>query len=222
MLRNIPVPGTLPPMTTVEQAIGAEVRRLREADGARQEQLAAAARRFGLRWSQATIAAVELGRRKLSLGEVALLPLVLAEALGRPDAGARLLDVAELIPDENQVVDVAPGLRLPLGTVRMLFGGRSQSGAQPVPRAAPPELEDAGAAERKAARTLGVSPHTVAVAAQTLWGHSLAEERDHRLGAPAQFLARRSLQARRGRVTRRLMQELAPIVRAGKSRRRPR
>jgi transcriptional regulator with XRE-family HTH domain len=209
-------------MTTLERAIGTELRRLREADGTRQDQLAAAARRYGLRWNQATIAAVELGRRKLSLGEVALLPLVLSEALGDPNAGARLLSVGELIPDVDQDVDVSPGLRLPLRTVRMLFGGPSESAEWPEPSARRPELEAAGDAERKAARKLGVSPDAIAFGAQKLWGRSLAEERDRRLGEAARALPRRSLQARRGRTTRKLVQELAPLVKAGKARRRPR
>jgi transcriptional regulator with XRE-family HTH domain len=208
--------------TTLEQAIGAELRRLREADGTRQDQLAAAARRYGLRWNQATIAAVELGRRKLSLGEVALLPLVLAEGLGDPNAGARLLGVGELIPDVDQDVDVSPGLRLPLRTVRMLFGGPSESAERPEPSARRPELDAAGDAERKAARKLGVSPHAVALAARTLWNQGLTEERDRRVGNPARALSRRSLQARRGRVTRRLVQELAPLLKPGKARRKTR
>jgi transcriptional regulator with XRE-family HTH domain len=206
-------------MTTLEQAIGAEVKRRREADGARQEQLAAAARKYGLKWSQATIAAVELGRRKLSLGELAFLPLILSEALGDTDAGGQLFSIAELIPDAAQDVDVAPGLRLPLSTVRMLLSG--QAAADPAPPRQALALEASGDPERKAARKLGVPARAVVLAARKLWGHGLAEERERRLGALEQ-LPRRRLQARRGGITRRLVRELEPVVRAARGRQKGR
>jgi transcriptional regulator with XRE-family HTH domain len=206
-------------MTTLEQAIGAEVKRLRKADGARQEQLAAAARKYGLKWSQATIAAVELGRRKLSLGEFALLPLVLTEAFGDPDAGGLLLSHADLVPDEGQDVDVAPGLRMPLNAVRMLLGG--EAAADPVPQRQALALEASGDPERNAARKLGVPARTVVRAARKLWGHGLAEERESRLGGGLK-LPRRRLQARRGGITRRLVRELEPAVQSARRRQKGR
>jgi hypothetical protein len=73
-------------------------------------------------------------------------------------------------------------------------------------------------AERKAARKLVVSPDAVLRAAVNRWGHGLADERDRRIGARAETLSPRSLQAVRGRVTRALVSELRPVI---KRRRRP-
>lgn len=63
----------------------------------------------------------------------------------------------------------------------------------------------------KAARRLGVDAFDVAVAAEQLWERGLAAERDARLG-DTKGLPRRALQARRGHITRALLDELAPVV----------
>lgn len=60
---------------------------------------------------------------------------------------------------------------------------------------------------RKAAKRLGVTAEQVGAAAQRLWGQTLALERDDRLG-DIEGLPARTVQARRGHVTRRLISEL--------------
>lgn len=70
-----------------------------------------------------------------------------------------------------------------------------------------------GVAEQKAASKLGVSPEEVADAAGSLWGRSLAEERDARLGTLApEGASARTIQALRGHITRKLLQELEPAL----------
>jgi len=68
----------------------------------------------------------------------------------------------------------------------------------------------------KAARRLGADRQDVAVAGQELWGHGLAAERDRRLGVAAGGPGdtARGRQARRGHITRALLDELRPTVEA--------
>ena len=82
------------------------------------------------------------------------------------------------------------------------------------PGANPLEVFDAYAAvedeaTRKAARKLDADPLDVAVAARQLWSRSLTDERDAQVGDLAKPRAR---QARRGHVTRRLVESLRPVV----------
>ena len=163
-------------MDTIEQAIGAEVRRLRKKAGVGQSAVAAAARIYGLQWSRALIAAIELGRKRLTLGELALLPLVLAEA----DVAQPLVSLRELIPTGEDPVPVSPALNLPLRIARGLLLGDDDAGlavqapSRPVNARA---LEASGDAEQKAASTLRVSPEAIVEAAHQRWGRSLTAER---------------------------------------------
>jgi transcriptional regulator with XRE-family HTH domain len=201
-------------MATLEQVIGGHLRQVREAQGIRQEDVALAARAYGLDWTRGTITALELGRRHLSLGELALLPLVLSQA---NLTGGRVLALHELIPDTEELVEVGPMLHLPLRAVRGLLSGESGTVQQPVTvtgRAAQLAQWAAGAAEIKAGAVLGVSPAAIAEAARRTWGQSLSEERDQRVLERTQGTAvePRRLQALRGHVTRALLAEIRPIL----------
>jgi len=223
---------------TIEQAIGREIRRLREAAGVGQSVLAAAARQYGLPWTRAMIAAVELGRKRLSLGELALMPLVLVEA---NITGGIVLSLGDLIPTDptdQRSVDAGPGLQLPLRIARGLLLGDPAAAAE-VPTlseaaaiagaahrliatitAATRAIEAAGDAEQKAALALRVSPDEVVEAAHRLWGCSLTARRDRLVAMRTDpMLTRdpeearspewpRRLQAIRGHVTRDLLKEL--------------
>jgi transcriptional regulator with XRE-family HTH domain len=228
---------------TVEQAIGQEIRRRREAAGVGQSALAAAARQYGLPWTRATVAAIELGRKQLPLGEMATLSLALSEVLSEEGAGGRSLDLSDLIPTDERRVSAGPGLELPLRIVRsLLLPGeddrrldRAQGPREPikvdVDRRA---LEAAGDAEQKAAMALRVSPEALVKAAHDQWGRSLTAQRDrlvsirtdpmlradpaeeHRPGWP------RRLQAIRGHVTRELLGELRPVLKGAGTRKKRR
>jgi hypothetical protein len=123
------------------------------------------------------------------------------------------------------------GLRAATGPSGRLGANHARRGAAHALRPAPLTLSASGTflqeatkprltteAERKAARKLVVSPDAVLRAAVNRWGHGLADERDRRIGARAETLSPRSLQAVRGRVTRALVSELRPVI---KRRRRP-
>jgi transcriptional regulator with XRE-family HTH domain len=204
---------------TLEQAIGGELRRLREGSGARQEAVAHAAQAFGLNWTQPTVAAIEGGRRSISLGEAGMLNSILAWS-GVSRRPLRLLD---FIPDTDEWVIVAPGHEAPLRSIRAWYGTYEEQEAAPGYQPRPPSgtrdttitppagtLALAGTApkvfiteaERKAARALKTTPARVTQTAHALWGHSLDEERDRRVGDPA------ASAQKRGRVTRTLTQQL--------------
>ena len=223
---------------TIEQVIGQEIRRLREAAGVGQSVLAAAARQYGLPWTRALVAAVELGRKRLTLGELALVPLVLAEA---DVTGGRVLNLADLIPADQRSVTVGPGLEMPLTIARAMLLGDDDRLLGPSPKLVDVgvdrrAVEAAGDAEQKAALALGVSPESVVKAAHQRWGRSLTAERDRRvvayttasegssftIGVTTPEWPRR-LQAIRGHVTRALLDELqTPLKAAAKKRRKTR
>jgi transcriptional regulator with XRE-family HTH domain len=101
---------------------------------------------------------------------------------------------------------------------------RMQDLLQPLVNASPRRLTRAdvlapGAtaptdADRHAARQLRVQLPQVRVAAQILWGRSLTEEREARLAGEAAIenLPPRSIQARRGLVTRGMLTELRALL----------
>jgi Helix-turn-helix len=206
-------------MATLAQVIGRSIRQWRESHGLRQEDIAAAARRYGLDWTQGTIAAIELGQRQLTLDDVVLFPIILAEVDGPSDRGALIPNPAEFVPETAEEVMVGP-LSFPARVVRAFLGGREIGGPPPPPPRASRrvllEQEALGTAEMKAARRLGVSAGAIVQAARRLWGQSLAAERDQRMAQqPDMPTSPRSLQALRGHVTRELLDELRPVVKGG-------
>jgi transcriptional regulator with XRE-family HTH domain len=226
---------------TLEQAIGAEVARLREAAGVTQDAVAQAAQGFGLEWGQPTISAIESGRRLISVGELALLPHVLAVARVTPQKsppdrtpeGApkwTIMRALDLIPDVDEWVGWAEGVEGNLRDARWLLGTVEErerrpkapftrAAAPPFTRAMPPTPTRAVApkvpvteADRKAARALDLEPEAIAPIARKLWKRGLAEERDQRVGNPS------ASPQKRGRVTRTLIRELAATVKRRKGR----
>jgi len=207
-------------LRTLEQVIGAELKRLREASGALQEAVALAAQQCRLDWSQATISAIEAGRRGLSIGELGLLPQIVHAAKLVPTP----IRVLDLIPETNEVVVVAGSRQAPLRVARSLF--RSVSESLRLSETLSHRVFRAGQrtpvteADRKAARKLRTTPDTIKSAALTLWGRSLSDERDRRIGGGVTTLPPRSLQAVRGRVTLALTREIQQFIKARKRRKK--
>jgi hypothetical protein len=210
---------------TLEQAIGGELKRLREAAGALQESIALVAQQDGLDWSQATVSAIEAGRRGLSLGELGVLPQIVHAAKLVPTP----IRVMDLIPETDEVVVIAGTLQVQLRVARRLFSalpparkheslseslGLSETLSHQVFRAVTE-------ADRKAARKLRTTPTAIDSAARTLWGHGLTQERDRRLGARVTALPPRSLQAVRGRVTLALTREIQQLIKARRRKKKP-
>jgi transcriptional regulator with XRE-family HTH domain len=85
---------------TVDQAIGQRLREARLELGLRQDQVAEAAARVGLGWTQSTVAAIEGGNRALSLGEWFLLSTLIGHATGFV---THQFELAELLPASGRV-----------------------------------------------------------------------------------------------------------------------
>jgi transcriptional regulator with XRE-family HTH domain len=196
----------MPPskVPTLDQVVGHNLRRLHEAAEMTQDEVARRARGAGLPWSRSTVAALEAGTKTIDVAELVGLAIAVAP-------------LTELLAGNGPVRLGA--LAIDLGTVRKVLAGKSDllsqedadylmQGARRVAAA----WAVHGEAEQKAARKLHMDALDLATAAQRRWGRSLTEERDARVkdSAPAD-LSPRSRQALRGRVTRQLLEELAPV-----------
>jgi len=106
--------------------VGQRLHALREGGGKRQEDLAAAARGYGLSWSRATVAAIETGRRRLSVAELLLLPATLNRLIGAADPSGGLR-VADLLPERgDQWVAITPRTSVRVQGLRALLGAAAE------------------------------------------------------------------------------------------------
>jgi transcriptional regulator with XRE-family HTH domain len=209
---------------TVSAAIGSTIRHLREAAGRRQEDVASSARDLSLLWVHATVAALETGRRDLSIEEFLLLPRILQGAgidRSLPDLlgeGSIALSPA-VAASAEELRGVLAGSQpdddwKPTVPGDSLAGAKSKYGAD---LAVINEARDD--ATLKAARRLGVEPIVIAQGARKLWGRSLAAERDERVKQGGSDAGQaRTLQAHRGHVTRALLDELRQALTTKKKR----
>jgi hypothetical protein len=107
--------------------LGQRLRSHREGASQRQDDLARAARGYGLAWSRATVAAIETGRRQLSVGELFLLPAVLNRLIGASGPVSGSLLVADLLPErEDQWVALTPRARVRVRSLRALLGAAAE------------------------------------------------------------------------------------------------
>ena len=191
-------------MTEARQRAGDTIREWRERAALTQDQVASAARELGLSWTRATVAAIEIGRRELSLDEFT----VLRGAPVRQDELSAFFNRASVVRTHRG--DTAEHLD----------------------------------AEMKAARKLGIEPAVIVAESRRLWGRTLTEERDFRVKSfigigdlvehidqmrarglkprqprPGVITAARAVQARRGHITRALVEELQQTLK-GKGRKR--
>jgi transcriptional regulator with XRE-family HTH domain len=200
--------------------IGGRLRGLRDRYGWSQDDVAQAARWAGLGWARHTVAAIEGDSRDVSGGELLALPLVLRFATLKTGRGPEQpLTVLDLFPDDDaSMVEIARGLSLDVRTLRGLITGQAlrDEASLPAKSSTSREKEREGEAERSAALALGARIADVQDAAERMWGRTVTEERERRLGEreredPAMTTARR--RTLRGRITRQLKDELAPVIR---------
>lgn len=217
--------------TEIDAIVGMNVKRLRQANKWSQDELARRVRSWGLRWSSSVIAGIEAGTKTLDLSEVLLLALVfergVPELLAGPGAayigGARLslTEARDLLTPRpkfrrrggltyKERAAVVAEMDEALSEARRRWPDSTMKDVQIANR----DLEND--AERKAARRLGVSTRTVALAAHRLWKRSLTAERE-RLMAELSTAADdgRSSQTRRGHITRGLVAELDEFLSKG-------
>src|SRR5262245_11868311 len=87
--------------------LGSAVRRLREAEGLRQDDLARCANELGLAWPRSKIAALERGDKAVSAEELVLLVLILRRAFDREVSMTELFEGNEQIQLTGAVTGVA-------------------------------------------------------------------------------------------------------------------
>jgi transcriptional regulator with XRE-family HTH domain len=214
--------------------VGKVLRGIREQHGARQDDLARAARAAGVPWTASSVASLETGRRALTIDEAGRLPAILKE-LGVPAAAASRVSEQpplEVRGDANEILIVVCGQAVMQDTGERWEESFAQirAGERAV-RAFPHVTKDVMAAargdedgvlEQRVARRFKIDPLTVAVAARLCWGRGLSEERDRRSAEAAAGVTRRVAQTLRGHVTRQLIAELEPDLRRGPRRQRAR
>jgi transcriptional regulator with XRE-family HTH domain len=169
---------------TFDRAVGHQLGRLRRDQGRSQEEVARTMRLHGLDWTRSTVSRLEAGERTLTVPEMWLL---------RRELGFPIMQSSD---DPIAVLNDASMMK-----AQGLLAGERRTRA----------LSDVGEAEQKAARKLSMPVERLATMAASLWGRSLAEERDRRLG-DTDVISERTAQARRGHITRRLIAELAEVL----------
>ncbi|TFE48998.1 XRE family transcriptional regulator [Streptomyces sp. ICN441] len=225
---------------TFAVAIGGQLRQAREEAQRTAEDVAQTARHLGLAWHRPTVGQIELGKRGLTAAELLLLPMVygrpLRDLLPPADGAVWLTEETAVYGAElHRVLDAeyAPGKSGRLGPGSwhrrkriseedaLEFVHRLAAKSSPWPHGAQVKhLEQPDEAETKAAKKLDTTPHYVAYTARELWGHGLVAEREARLAErPDLPESPRALQAARGHVTRTLIEEMEPTIRAHESKR---
>jgi transcriptional regulator with XRE-family HTH domain len=220
---------------TLQDVIGRNLRRLREDEGLRQDEVAEMARSVGLEWTQAVVTGIETGRRAVPMEELLLLqgPLNMSlSALLDPgdepvvDLGGRLVKAQHLrtmVSGKPLVLPISQEDGYAIG--RIATRGWDRKMQTIARRYRVPEEPDKnwelkaaslGDAEQRAARKFNVHPFEIVAASYDLWGHSLSQERDARVD---QRGGRGERQAR-GHVTRRLLSDLEAHIKSARRRRR--
>lgn len=219
---------------TFAEALGHKLVEARRRQQRTTEDIARAARLYGLTWHRTTVGQTESGKRSLTAAELFLLPAIYEEPLPAlmPEGTTWLTDETAVwsgelwrtITEKDHRPKMGPGkwaLRNPLSLDEVVETLAGLGQEWPLDALAKHARDAPDEAEGKAAKKLHTTPHYVAYTARELWGQGLAAERDTRLAersdAPTEG---RALQAARGHVTRTLIAEMEPRVREHERRRR--
>lgn len=206
----------------LSEVLGRGLARLRIQRGLDAETLASHCRYRGLAWSGATVRAVEAGRRSLTLEELLFVTHLLGAAPAdllegasdhialtsymaiSPEVAARRLR-GERPADEDVLLPRSDVLAKVLLAEERSAAEAETSAGQIVTAFVETDHE----AVRKAARSLSITPEVLSLEAQKLWRRGFVDEREARIDAQGRPVEPRSLQARRGHVTRALIHEIA-------------
>ena len=162
-------------------------------------------------WERSTVAAVEAGSRALSITEQAALCGVFGRSwidfLSLEDGEAGLWLQGQLRAPEDVWVRTSPstaGRWVSVLEALRTGGALEWGGFANVLDADAVAVDET---DRKAAKRLGVSAEQIRHTSLSTWGKTLAEMRDELVGDPGDLPAR-TIQARRGHVTRDLLNHL--------------
>jgi hypothetical protein len=119
------------------RAVGERFRAIRSENGIPLERIAAEARQLGLTWAKSSVASLEAGRHAVDLGELLLLPTILARAgawayeyteiqgprkgLERVKTGHHPVGMTDLLPDDDRLVLLAGTVQMPAQALRDLL-----------------------------------------------------------------------------------------------------
>lgn len=204
-------------MAELGQYLGARVRARRLECGLTQDETARRAQEYGLSWDRASVAHIERGARELSVAELFLVPAILEieipDLLGKGAGSIALSETARATPKALAAL-VSGRSEDAMDDIRIRLPGARRALAKGLKLIQAAQAAASGEAERKAATRLKVPPIEVAIVAQQLWGRSLTTERDARVESRSPTSTGRARQAVRGHVTRVLLTELEPALRA--------
>jgi transcriptional regulator with XRE-family HTH domain len=199
---------------SVAEVIGLNARKLRLDAGKSLEDVAKAARAFGLPWSTGRVGDFESGKAAPNFTTM----YVVAKAIGA--VIARPVELAELLAGDGPVM-VNANLAEPLADLRAAVSGQpvasGLTGATKFAISVTPAIamdanqyvrRDFAESDLKMCRRLGVTPDVGAAAMAKLWGHTFRTERDRRAGPDAKA-------QRRGQISRRLQAELQKAINDG-------
>ncbi|MBJ8339999.1 hypothetical protein JGU71_13970 [Antrihabitans sp. YC3-6] len=196
------------------KVVGQNVLRLRTTYGATTDEIATAARRFGLKWTDSRVSALEKGKVSPTLPMLIALCVTLSEVTQAEVGLGDLFQYDGLVQLTERIeLSGADIVRLVQGTPadrrRNVVG--HDAGGRPIVELTHDEFERnlrdmafrqaGGEAELRAAASLNISPKRFGELAQKLWGRSFSAERNFRAGEG-------SSAQKRGRVARTLKSEM--------------
>ena len=189
---------------SLTEMVGRNLREWRRRKLLTQNELAALGRNGGLDWSRSVVAAIENGNRSLEVDEWVALALV-----GGPLP-------AELLSGSSRARVQVGDRTYPMSAIRSVIVGpyERKVNYRTLRTLLVEEIvQGQGEAEYKAARRLGVTPEVIAATSFELWSHSFTSERNDRVQKQAHTGASsRTLQALRGHVARRMLDEIQTVL----------
>jgi hypothetical protein len=176
-----------PAEITPAEVAGRNAREIRREAGAQLQDVARAARRYGLPWSPTSVTDFENGRTALAL------PTLLVVVAALNDITGARIGLDALFASPISMVQLNDKLTVPLQAVRLALG------------ASPPRFAqltvDFVEGDMRVCKRLGVDDATGGALMVQLWGRTYRDERDRRAGPNANA-------QHRGQVARKLQAEL--------------
>jgi transcriptional regulator with XRE-family HTH domain len=217
---------------SVAQVIGEGAKAIRLDAGVTLEQMARAARIYGLPWTSGRVGDFEAGRTAPSLPTLVAATAALGDVIGRP------VSLAELVTGKGQV-RINDKLSLDTSALRAALSGETVS-AHAIPDLLPAEevyemtqlltsqtrfhwpkrvfavapglrqdvLRDFNESDARMCKNIGVDQVLGAAAMAALWRRTFTAERDHRAGPGANA-------QRRGQISRQLKADLQEVINDG-------
>jgi hypothetical protein len=190
-------------------ALGAGVKAMRSARDLRLEDVSAAARAYGLTWGPSSVAQLEVGKRRLTVEEYALLPTIMAWAgwlAGRTEH-VESVTIEQLLPDPQLLVRLSPERAVPAAAAIAMLRGADVHEAAP----APGSQQIGGLLTRKARERLGLEPARLSELCELLWGEGATaeSERDRLASESNPNAAPRQRQALRAHAARQVLAALS-------------